>query len=171
MKNRSRINTFLLAILSTVLITLSGCSEDFFNKQAGDRITPDQHYKTTTDFVVSSDGAISSLQEAMPKLIMVDGLRSDAMDVTSYAGADLSNINDHVFLPGNPYTDPSDLYKVIVNLNELLAHIDEIEKYCALHPDTRAMVIVQDEDTQKDKILHFGPWKDISDFKSDILEG
>jgi len=46
---------------------------------------------------------------------------------------------------------------------------DEIEKYCALHPDTRAMVIVlgQDEDTQKDKILRFGPWKDISDFKSE----
>ncbi|MBL7187489.1 MAG: FAD:protein FMN transferase [Phycisphaerae bacterium] len=48
---------------------------------------------------------------------------------------------------------------------------DEIEKYCALHPDTRAMVIVQEQgqDTQKDKILRFGPWKDISDFKSDTL--
>ncbi len=39
---------------------------------------------------------------------------------------------------------------------------DEIEKYCALHPDTRAMVIVQDADRQKDKILRFGLWKDIS---------
>jgi thiamine biosynthesis lipoprotein len=39
---------------------------------------------------------------------------------------------------------------------------DQIEKYCALHPDTRAMVIVQDADRQKDEILHFGPWKDIS---------
>jgi tetratricopeptide (TPR) repeat protein len=128
MKNRSRIDTLLLVILSTGLITLWGCSEDFFNRTAGDRITPDQHYKSTNDFVISTDGAISSLQEAMPRLIMVDGLRSDAMDVTSYAGADLRNINHHVFSPGNPYTDPSDLYKVIININEVLAHIDEIQK-------------------------------------------
>ena len=47
---------------------------------------------------------------------------------------------------------------------------DEIEKYCALHPDTRAMVIVQDQDegTQKDRILRFGLWKDISDLKPEM---
>jgi thiamine biosynthesis lipoprotein len=41
---------------------------------------------------------------------------------------------------------------------------DEIEKYCALHPDTRAMVIVQEqgERTQKDKVLRFGPWNDVT---------
>ena len=41
---------------------------------------------------------------------------------------------------------------------------DEIEKYCALHPDTRAMVIMQEQDEgrQKDKVLRFGPWKDFT---------
>ena len=41
---------------------------------------------------------------------------------------------------------------------------EEIEKYCTLHPDTRAMVIVQEQDgrTQKDKVLRFGPWKDFT---------
>jgi thiamine biosynthesis lipoprotein len=39
---------------------------------------------------------------------------------------------------------------------------DEISQYCSLHPDRRAMVMLpeQDEKTQKDKILHFGPWRE-----------
>ena len=38
---------------------------------------------------------------------------------------------------------------------------DEIRQYCSRHPDRRAMVMLleQDEKTQKDKILHFGPWQ------------
>ncbi len=41
---------------------------------------------------------------------------------------------------------------------------EEIEKYCSLHPDTRAMVIMheQDEDPRKGKILHFGRWESIT---------
>jgi len=38
---------------------------------------------------------------------------------------------------------------------------DEIKDYCLRHPNTRAMVILQEQDegTQKDTILHVGPWK------------
>ena len=41
---------------------------------------------------------------------------------------------------------------------------EEIEQYCALHPDTRAMVIAYEEsqETQKDKVLRFGSWKDFT---------
>jgi thiamine biosynthesis lipoprotein len=47
---------------------------------------------------------------------------------------------------------------------------DEIKQHCALHPDRLAMVIVQEQDgeTQKDKILRFGPWTKISDLKSEV---
>jgi thiamine biosynthesis lipoprotein len=38
---------------------------------------------------------------------------------------------------------------------------EEIEQYCARHPDVLAMVILKrQEEEQKDKILHFGPWKE-----------
>lgn len=39
---------------------------------------------------------------------------------------------------------------------------DEIRQYCSLHPDRRAMVMLleRDEKTQKDKILHFGSWRE-----------
>ncbi|UCG50238.1 MAG: FAD:protein FMN transferase [Phycisphaerales bacterium] len=37
---------------------------------------------------------------------------------------------------------------------------EEIRKYCSDHPDTRAMVIMNKREVEKDKILHFGTWKD-----------
>jgi len=126
MKNWFKINSCLLILLGTVLITSSGCSEDFFDKQAGDRISPDKHYKSQIDALVSTQGAIISLQEAMPRFIMLDGLRSDAMDITPYSDEHLREINNHIFNPGNPYTNPADFYKVIININEVLAHIDEV---------------------------------------------
>jgi len=38
---------------------------------------------------------------------------------------------------------------------------DEVEKYCLLHPEVLAMLILEDvsKDPSKDKILRFGPWK------------
>ncbi|MBA7624960.1 hypothetical protein ES703_32380 [subsurface metagenome] len=46
---------------------------------------------------------------------------------------------------------------------------DEVEKYCLRHPDVLAMVILeQDREIRRDKIMHFGPWKRISDLKFEI---
>jgi len=46
----------------------------------------------------------------------------------------------------------------------MIMDTDEIEKYCALHPDTRAMVIAheQGKDTSIGEVLHFGPWDDFT---------
>jgi thiamine biosynthesis lipoprotein len=44
----------------------------------------------------------------------------------------------------------------------MIMDANEIRQYCSLHTDRRAMVILleQDEKTQKEKILHFGPWQE-----------
>jgi starch-binding outer membrane protein, SusD/RagB family len=128
MKKRFRINIliFFLAFVSSGLILFSGCSEDFFDENAGDRVSPELHYKNIIDASTSMQGAIIHLQDIMPQLIMLDGLRSDMMDVTPYANAHFVNINNQVFSPDNPYTNPADLYKVIININEVLANIDEV---------------------------------------------
>lgn len=115
----------LLLILS-IFIIINGCSEDFFDQRAGDRITPDKHYQSLIDAQVSMLGAIIPLQDIMPNMIMLDGLRSDMMDVTNNSGIYLNEINEQVFSKNNPYLDPSDLYKVIININELLANVDQV---------------------------------------------
>jgi thiamine biosynthesis lipoprotein len=39
---------------------------------------------------------------------------------------------------------------------------DEIKQYCSLHPGALALIILQEQgkETQKDTILHFGPWEE-----------
>lgn len=123
MKKRS---TNKLYILGIAVLMLMGCSDDFFTEKAGDRITPEQHYKTFVDAMVSMQGAIMPLQDIMPRQILVDGLRSDLMDVTANADAYLRQINEHIYSPDNPYTNPADFYKVIININEVLANIHKV---------------------------------------------
>ena len=126
MKKRSPKNPYLLTILSVLMFAFSGCSDDFFTKDAGDRITPDQHYNDFIDAQVSALGAISTLQDIMPQMIMLDGLRSDMMDITPNANMYLRDIHYQAISSGNPYTDVSDLYKVIVNMNEVLVNLEKV---------------------------------------------
>lgn len=128
MKKITRISPFVLAIFSVLLIAGYGCKDDFFNETSGDRITPDQHYQSLIDANVSLQGALAPLQDAMPRIIMYDGLRSDMMEITPNANSYLRDLNYQILSKGNPLTDPSDLYKVIINVNEVLANIDVIEE-------------------------------------------
>ena len=124
MKKIKQLSPFLLAIFSVMLIAGYGCKDDFFDVTAGDRITPDQHYQTVIDAEVSIMGAFVMLQDVMPQLIVYDGLRSDAMDVTPNASSYLRELNYQILSKGNPITDASSLYKVIINVNEVLANLE-----------------------------------------------
>jgi len=124
---KKNLNTKLYQLFAIgLLLFTSACSDSFFNEQAGERMNPEDHYKSRVDALVSMEGAITPLRDALPKLIMIDGLRSDMMDVTSNADVYLKAINNQVFTPDNPYLDASDYYKVIINLNEILANIDKV---------------------------------------------
>ena len=118
--------TYFSLLIISGLFVLTACSENFFDRQAGDRISPDEHYLSTIDAIVSSKGAIITLQDALPRLIMLDGLRSDMMELTGNFDPDLRELHYHEISPGNPYADPNDLYKVIVNINEILANVDRL---------------------------------------------
>ncbi len=126
MKTKLRLTPYILAIFSVILIATYSCKDDFFETTAGDRITPDQHYNSVTDAFISMQGAFSPLQDVMPKLIMLDGLRSDMMDVTPNANSYLREINNQAISSGNPFINTSDLYKVIINVNEVLLNIDKV---------------------------------------------
>jgi len=79
MKKRSNIKIYQLLAVIVVVFTSFSCSDKFFDEKSGDRITPDQHYKSQIDALVSMEGAVVPLRTVIPKLIMIDGLRSDQM--------------------------------------------------------------------------------------------
>lgn len=126
MKKRFNIKPFQLFALIVLLFGSYSCKESIFDEQNGERITPEQHYKSMNDAQTSLAGAFAPLQDVMPKFIMVDGLRSDQMMVTPTADAFLKDINNQVLNFDNPYLDASDYYKVIINANEALANIHKI---------------------------------------------
>jgi len=128
MKKRSKISVYGLVALTAIVFAISSCSDQFFNEQAGERITPDQHYKSEIDAEISIFGAFSTLKDVMPNMIMLDGMRSDQMIPGPGRDPYLEAINMQDFALDNPYIDPSVFYKVIINCNEVLANIDKINK-------------------------------------------
>jgi hypothetical protein len=124
MKMKNKIYQFVAII--AIAITGISCQDDFFTEQAGNRITPEQHFQSQKDLYISIYGTYIPLQQALPKLLLIDGLRSDMMDITPNSDAYMKAINNQDISAGNPYTDGSDYYKVIINVNEILKHIDEV---------------------------------------------
>jgi starch-binding outer membrane protein, SusD/RagB family len=124
MKTTNKI-CLVLAFVS-ILFTSYSCKDDFFTEPAGSRITPDKHYQSQTDLQISTMGACVLLQNVLPNLLLVDGLRSDLMDVASGADGYMKAINNQTFSVNNPYIDGSYYYKVIININEILANMDRV---------------------------------------------
>jgi len=128
MKKRSKINVYQLLALVAIVFAISSCSDEFYKEQAGERITPDQHYKSEIDAQVSLYGAFGPLRDIMPQMIMLDGMRSDQMIPGPGSDAYLEAINWQVFTLDNPFIDASAYYKVIINCNEVLANIDQVNE-------------------------------------------
>jgi tetratricopeptide (TPR) repeat protein len=121
----------IFQIVSTILFTaaiVSSC-EDFLDQIPGDKITPDEHYKTSIDALTSTVGAYSILQDVMPDLVIMNDLRSDLLTETENFDRDLRNINRHNIHIDNAYNDPSGFYRVIMNANEVLNHLADIQTY------------------------------------------
>ncbi|MCK4748640.1 MAG: RagB/SusD family nutrient uptake outer membrane protein, partial [Bacteroidales bacterium] len=112
------------AALAIIVFIGFSCSEDFFEATPGDRITPENHYRTAIEIEVSYLGAFRLLQDVAPDLMITNGLLADLVDVTENSDIHLRGINKHEFNRSNPYLDASGLYKVIVQANEVLVNID-----------------------------------------------
>ena len=126
-KYKCRIFQIFSGILFIATI-LSSC-EDFLYEVPGDKITPDQHYKTGIDATISTVGAYSILQDVVPNLVILNDLRSDLMTETENFDMDLRNINRHNIDIDNKYNDPSGYYRVILNANEVLNNLESIHTY------------------------------------------
>jgi hypothetical protein len=125
---KTKINVYQLVALLAIVFAISSCSDQFYDEKAGERITPDQHYKSITDASNSAMGAFAPLREIMPQMIMLDGLRSDQMVPGHGSDGYLEAINRQEFTLDNPYIDASAYYKVIINCNEVLANIHKVNE-------------------------------------------
>lgn len=126
-KNKYRFFQILSGIVFVASIILS--CENFLDEVPGDKIPPDQHYRTSIDATMSTIGAFSILQDVMPNLIIMNDLRSDLLTETENFDKDLRSINRHNIHVDNKYNDPSGYYRIILNANEVLNNLKNIRKY------------------------------------------
>jgi starch-binding outer membrane protein, SusD/RagB family len=136
-------------LLPVLVVSLFVSCDDFFETEVGGRIDPSVHYKSQLDAEMSYMGSFAYLQDIAEKSILVDGLRSDLMDVTESADADMIAINNHDFSASNIYIDPSSYYKLIININEVLPNLPDILEIdrdfdsLTLHLYTGAMITMR----------------------------
>ena len=115
-----------LTLTLVLLMLFLSCTEDYFDTKTGGRIDPEEYYKSFRDATGAYLGCFVYLQDIAENIILVDGLRSDQMDVTNYADPDMIAINRHDLDANNPYIDPSGFYKLIININEVLPNLPQI---------------------------------------------
>ncbi len=113
-------------ILAGTIFVFNSCSDEFFDTPTGNRIKPSDHYAYGIDADLSYLGCFGYLQDVVDNIVLVDGLRSDLMDVTLNADRDMIDIYNHVLSPTNPYLDPSVFYKEIINVNEVIPNLPGI---------------------------------------------
>ncbi|MEN8155838.1 MAG: RagB/SusD family nutrient uptake outer membrane protein [Bacteroidota bacterium] len=115
----------LMSWISLAVLMILGTScEEFLNEVPGDKAVPSKHYKTAIEINVAYLGAYSLLQDVATDLVITNGLRGDLMQVTGNADTYLQKINRHLTSELSPYTDASNLYKVVIAANEVLANLD-----------------------------------------------
>lgn len=78
------------------------------------------HYKNVADAQKSIIGLYSKVMGTAEKLVVLNELRADMMDVTSNANEDLQAISYFTSNAQNTWVDPVDFYSVIQNCNDIL---------------------------------------------------
>lgn len=115
--NRNRFKLF--AIVAGLLVATSSCKKAL-DILPQDKLDKTQVYNTLADAdaaVIGIYGQFASLGE---KYILFNELRADLMDVTVNANPYLQQLSEHNETLDNPYIDPTDFYKVILNCNDAI---------------------------------------------------
>lgn len=121
---KSKISVLLLTAL--MFTGFNSCS-DLLDAKDDDILTDEETFKTTYDADVAILGVYSKLMDLAGRIVIMNELRADMLDVTPNATADMNELNNHAEKPGNKYCDPTPFYEVIQNCNEALLKFEEMK--------------------------------------------
>ncbi|MDD4362524.1 MAG: RagB/SusD family nutrient uptake outer membrane protein, partial [Bacteroidales bacterium] len=105
----------VLLVLISSLMTFSCVQTDI-----DDALEYDQHYKTTEDADNAILGVYSSFMRMADQMLILNELRGDLTDLTSYSGTELQEIDAANPSESNALADPTSYYNVILNCNDAL---------------------------------------------------
>ena len=120
------IHTSRIAFMVLLANLMFSCTDDFFDTRSDDKTEPSTSYKTIKDAELLRSGCYTYLQEFAQNKVIIEGLLSDEMNVTSNADADMSALNLHEASASNAYVNISSLYDMISYINEIMPNLAQI---------------------------------------------
>lgn len=128
MEKKLRKKIFPLMAIIGITVALSSC-KNTFDIQPEVSVDAKNAYQTLSDADASVMGVYSGVLDVGAQYVVLNELRGDLLDVTPNADDALQAINSHVYdVPSQDnvtntvsgYADPSSIYKVILNCNDVL---------------------------------------------------
>ena len=113
---------FIVLFMTTALVSCS----DMLDADQNNAINPDDNYKTTSDADNAILGIYSKFMGLVDRVVVLEELRGDMMDVTTNATADLVAINNHTATSTNKWCEIAPFYEVILNCNDALSNFDKM---------------------------------------------
>lgn len=117
------IKTVLFSFAGMVL--LSGCSK-LLDKAPTNELSVENAYQNVYDADAAVMGVYGKFMGLADRYIILNELRADLLDYTDNADHYLRQISNHSVTADNPYADPRPFYEVIINCNDVLAHLSEM---------------------------------------------
>jgi hypothetical protein len=112
-------------LLIALFVGTPACS-DMLETSDGNAVNVSRHYNDFNDADKAILGIYGKLMGLVDRVILLNELRADLLDITDNSTDDQVMLNNHIPNPNNKYCDLSPFYEVILNCNDALYHFDEM---------------------------------------------
>lgn len=117
----------ITVIACFLALALFSC-EDMLKSTDKNNIETGDNYKTANDADNAILGIYSKFMGLIDRVIVLEELRADLMDVTENSSVELREINNHTATAANKWCEIAPFYEVILNCNDALYHFDKMKE-------------------------------------------
>jgi hypothetical protein len=115
----------IAAVVLLLAFTLYSC-EDMLEAKDENNIEADDNYRTENDADNAILGIYSKFMTLVDRVIVLEELRADLLDITEKSTTDLQAINNHTATATNKWCEIAPFYEVILNCNDALYNFDKM---------------------------------------------
>ena len=126
-KSKIKNQKYLSALVLVFLLALPSCDKMLDAKNTND-VEYDHHYNNFNDADNAIIGIYGKLMGLVDRVIVLNELRGDLMDVTANATFDQISLNNHTASHNNHYCDLAPFYEIILNCNDVLANFVKMKE-------------------------------------------
>lgn len=118
-----KMRLFIVMISMIVTLLFYSC-QNIIEVEPENVLDPKNYYRDKFDADAAVFGIYGQLFSVAEQYVILNELRGDLMDVTPNSDKYLVELNNHTASENNPYVNPKNFYKVILNCNDVLKNFD-----------------------------------------------